>query len=547
MAAIYQNMTALEMATSAVSTNFLDLLRGLSPAIASNGAIGQNIAAYTNVSFQRSDTWTTMLALQEGSTSDLAPAVAAMQFGFQQELPNGSFNNVGAILDWTNYESDAFFLQSFAEDYLSIKSSSLWPTFATQLTALIPKFSSAMTWLATQASALSTADAEAPNRLFLDAIAFELGGQILNNNSYVQTGVNFVNQALALQSPNGYYMEDGGWDSSYNGTSMLAVETLLTYSTNSAQVSQLTASLASAASWEESRISASGEVLTTGNTRTAGQEIGPSGSIKDVNYGEVAASLLYAGTILGSSAATNAGDAVAGYALVHQGGVAQPLGPVSFTVITANASGFAIGNGGNDELVATGPNQTLTANATGGEQVFYVGGNSGIHIVNPGTSLTEVVTSLTNYTLPVGIDNLDVDGAQNHVIAGNGGNNYINGSNGNDTIHGGGGNVVIRVGTGSNMLTGGGQYDAFLFPYASDHNNTITDFHPNQDVLDLGTMFTSSGWSASNPSSYLTFAQQGANTVLSVYPNGTASAGHPLVTLDNVSASQMVSGFNYLV
>ena len=67
-------------------------------------------------------------------------------------------------------------------------------------------------------------------------------------------------------------------------------------------------------------------MLTTGNTRTAGQENDPSGGIKTVNYGEVAASLLYAGTILGSSAATSAGNAVAGYALVHRGGVAQPLG-----------------------------------------------------------------------------------------------------------------------------------------------------------------------------------------------------------------------------
>ena len=298
---------------------------------------------------------------------------------------------------------------------------------------------------------------------------------------------------------------------------------------------------------EESRISASGQVLTTGNTRTAGQEIGPSGSIKAVNYAEVAASLLYAGTILGSSAATSAGDAVVGYGLVHQGGVAQPLRPATFTVIKANASGVATGNGGNDELMATGPNQTLTANVMGGEQVFYVGGYSGVHLVNSGTSLTEVVTSQTNYTLPGGIDNLEVDGAQNHVIAGNGRNNYIVGSNANDTIQGGGGNVVIRVGTGSNLLTGGGHYDTFIFPSASDHNNTITDFHPNQDVLNLSTMFTSSGWSEANPSSHLTVAQQGANTVLSVYPNGTSSPGHLLVTLDNVSASQMISGFNYLV
>ena len=237
----------------------------------------------------------------------------------------------------------------------------------------------------------------------MDGIAFELGGQVLSDNSFVQTGVNFVNQGLALQATDGYYMENGGWDSSYNGTSMLAIETLLTYSTNSAQVAQLTASLASAASWEESRILASGQVLTTGNTRTAGQETGPSGGLKTINYGEVAASLLDAGTILGSSAATSEGNAVAGYALVHGGGVAQPLAPASFTIITANGAGAATGDGGNDELMATGPNQTLTANGLGGEDVFYVGGYAGVKIVNQSSGLTEVVTSLANFTLPAGV------------------------------------------------------------------------------------------------------------------------------------------------
>ena len=281
-----------------------------------------------------------------------------MQYGFQQEQADGSFYNADADAadGWTNTESDAFFLQSFVQIYLGVKNSPLWSTYKTQLSALIPKFSTAMNWLSTQASALSTANSKSPNRLFLDAISFELGGQILGNSSLVQTGVNFVNQALALQSPNGYYMENGGWDSSYNGTSMLAIETLLTYSTNAAQVAQLKTSLASAASWEESRILATGQVLTTGNTRTAGQETNPSGGIKVVNYGEVAASLLYAGTILNSSAATSAGDAVAGYATCSPGRRRATSGDRRVSqMISANASGVAIGNGGSDELMATGP------------------------------------------------------------------------------------------------------------------------------------------------------------------------------------------------
>ena len=151
----------------------------------------------------------------------------------------------------------------------------------------------------------------------------------------------------------------------------------------------------------------------------------------------------------------------------------------------------------------------------------------------------------TSRCLPAS-DDLIVNGSQNAVLTGNGRNNYIIGSNGNDTINGGGGNVVIRAGTGSNMLTGGGQYDTFVFPSASDHGDTITDFHPDRDLIDLRAMFVSSGWSEASPFSHIAVAQQGANTILSVYPNGMSSPGHTLVTLDNVTASQMISGFNYV-
>ena len=59
-------------------------------------------------------------------------------------------------------------------------------------------------------------------------------------------------------------------------------------------------------------------------------------------------------------------------------------------------------------------------------------------------------------------------------------------------------------------------------------------------------MFVSSGWSEASPFSHIAVAQQGANTILSVFPNGMSSPGHTLVTLDNVTASQMISGFNYV-
>ena len=543
------NIYSLDTAVAENSPVFADLISAASPTIAPNGAIGENTARSENVSFQRNADYTALLGLLEDSAGDIAAAISAMQYGFNQEQADGSFSNpqLASSGAYNNASADAFFLQSFAQICLALKNSPLWPTFSSQILAFGPQFSKAMSRLASQASILSSGDAQIPNHLLFDALAFELGGDLLNNNSLNQIGANFVNQALAMQSPAGYFIERGGWDSSYNGTSMLDEEQLITYSNNPAQVSQLAASLSSAATWEETRIATNGEVSIVGNTRTGGQENDLNGAPKTVDYLEVGTSLLYAGAILNSAQATSAGNAVAAYGLMQNGGVAQPMRPVALVVIRANSAGIATGDDRNDELVATGPGQTLINTGGGGEDVFYIGPYADTTIVTPGTGLTEILTSASDFTLPTAVDDLVVSGGQNHVIVGNGRNNYIVGSNANDTIHGGGGDVVIKVGTGGNLLTGGGQYDVFDFPSLSDHDNTITDFQPGHDVIDLRSMFSTSGWSTSAPTNYVQLSQQGANAIMSINPSGIAGgSSHTLVTLNNVTASALVAGTDYL-
>ena len=128
-----------------------------------------------------------------------------MQYGFNQEQADGSFSNpqLASLGAYNNASADAFFLQSFAQICLDVKNSPLWSTFSSQILAFRPQFSKAMSRLASQASILSSGDAQILNHLLFDALAFELGGDILNNNSLNQIGANFVNQALAMQSPAG--------------------------------------------------------------------------------------------------------------------------------------------------------------------------------------------------------------------------------------------------------------------------------------------------------------------------------------------------------
>lgn len=211
--------------------------------------------------------------------------------------------------------------------------------------------------------------------------------------------------------------------------------------------------------------------------------------------------------------------------------------------VVPDGTGTAHGTSGADDIYSTGNNQTLIGG--GGNDIFHIGTNSGLNIQESGTGTSTVSTYLSHYTLASGIDNLALNGSYSHIVSGNGLSNYIYGSAGNDTINGGGGDVVIQVGTGSNMLTGGGHHDTFVFPVLADHDNIITDFHAGMDELDLRGLLAGAGYKGTDPLAdhVLQIAQQGANTVISIAANGAA---HTVVTLDNVVASSLHTGTDYL-
>ncbi|MFL6697560.1 MAG: ExeM/NucH family extracellular endonuclease, partial [Vitreoscilla sp.] len=61
----------------------------------------------------------------------------------------------------------------------------------------------------------------------------------------------------------------------------------------------------------------------------------------------------------------------------------------------------------------------------------------------------------------------------------------VNGGSGNDTLVGSAGDDVITGGVGADRLTGNGGRDVFVYTSMRDAADTITDFTPNDDRLDL--------------------------------------------------------------
>ena len=119
----------------------------------------------------------------------------------------------------------------------------------------------------------------------------------------------------------------------------------------------------------------------------------------------------------------------------------------------------------------------------------------------------------------------------------------VNGTAGSDTIVGSAGDDVITGGAGADRLTGNGGRDVFVYTSLRDAGDTITDFTPDDDRLDLSALLASLGTTPANAISagVVKLIASGNNTVVMIDTDGSAGAAvaRPLVTLLNVSPASL--------
>jgi predicted extracellular nuclease len=119
--------------------------------------------------------------------------------------------------------------------------------------------------------------------------------------------------------------------------------------------------------------------------------------------------------------------------------------------------------------------------------------------------------------------------------------NFI-GTAGRDTIVGTPGDDVIIGSAGADTLTGGGGVNVFVYTSTRDAGDTITDFVPGKDYLDLRTLLASIGWGGTDPVADGTVQFVAVGTGTSVLVNGRA-----LLTLAGVSPASLSGARDLIV
>ena len=122
-----------------------------------------------------------------------------------------------------------------------------------------------------------------------------------------------------------------------------------------------------------------------------------------------------------------------------------------------------------------------------------------------------------------------------------------NGTAGRDTLVGTAGDDIINGGLGADVLTGGAGGDKFVYGSLRDAGDTITDFTPYADTIQLGGLLAGLGCGSGCDAVadvYVRVVDVTGGASLQIDPDGAAGSGiaRTLVTLKGLTAKQVVPG-----
>ena len=199
-------------------------------------------------------------------------------------------------------------------------------------------------------------------------------------------------------------------------------------------------------------------------------------------------------------------------------------------VLTAGSGNNEMHGGAGNDLLYSGPGNDILDGGTGIDTVSYAHATAGV-TVNLGLLGAQNTIGAGTDTIS-NIENL-VGSNFNDTLTGDNNNNVINGGLGNDILNGGGGDDLLIGGLGNNTLTGGAGADTFQYLKGNSGHDTITDFTPGTDKLDLSQLLQGENGTTASLDDYLHFTVTGSGASVLTSIDVSALAGAtPNQTID---------------
>ncbi len=250
-----------------------------------SGALGRNKNGYFHVRFQINMSKLSDLAVRSQRTDALQAFLRNLEYSFLYQEANGVFQlippqdlindpDIPPANAGDRVSAAAFFGYSLGLSLTTLENSDWYSNqlethqIRQQIQGFDSNIESTLTYLIHNKDILYQVDQSAPNRLLFNAIAFYSLGVYLENDEAKEIGVDFMQTALELiDETSGYFIEGGGWDSSYNGVALKLGLELFSLLSASEFKEMLGLKLVRAMDWQISKILPSGEISTEGNTR----------------------------------------------------------------------------------------------------------------------------------------------------------------------------------------------------------------------------------------------------------------------------------------
>ncbi|WP_085584946.1 retention module-containing protein [Pseudomonas sp. R25(2017)] len=199
-------------------------------------------------------------------------------------------------------------------------------------------------------------------------------------------------------------------------------------------------------------------------------------------------------------------------------------------VLTAGSGNNELHGGAGNDLLYSGPGNDLLDGGSGIDTASYAHATAGVTVNLSLLGAQNTVGAGTD-TL-TGIENL-VGSNFNDTLTGDSNSNVINGGLGNDILNGGGGDDLLIGGMGNNTLTGGPGADTFQWLKGNSGHDTVTDFTPGTDKLDLSQLLQGENGTAASLDDYLHFTVTGSGASVVTTIDVSAMAGAtPNQTID---------------